>query len=107
MADGERLAEALEPGHPFHIPGQPCRMSWSRNARLLLCEEDRGGYLPVLEILQTVVKMGWTGWLSYEIFSRTLAGPNPKTPEMHAARASRSWSNVTAFLGQSGNKDLE
>ncbi|GFG26202.1 3-dehydroshikimate dehydratase [Aspergillus udagawae] len=107
MADGERLAEALEPGHPFHIPGQPSRMSWSRNARLFLCEEDRGGYLPVLEILQTVVKMGWTGWLSYEIFSRTLAGPNPKTPEMHAARASRSWSNVTAFLGQSGNKDLE
>ncbi|KAL5358109.1 xylose isomerase-like protein [Aspergillus floccosus] len=99
MADAEQLAEALKPGHPLYIPGQPSRMSWSRNARLFLCEEDRGGYLPVLEVLQTVVKMGWTGWMSYEIFSRTLAGPHPKTPEIHAARASRSWSKVAASLG--------
>ncbi|KAG2413138.1 hypothetical protein HFD88_002327 [Aspergillus terreus] len=111
MADAEQLAETLEPGHPFYVPGQPSRMSWSRNARLFLCEQDRGGYLPVLEVLQTVVNMGWTGWMSYEVFSRTLAGPDPKTPEMHAARASRSWSKVTAFLsllaGQYGKRVLE
>jgi 4-hydroxyphenylpyruvate dioxygenase len=105
MADGEQLAEALKPGHPFYVPGQPSRMSWSRNARLFLCEEDRGGYLPVLDVLRTVVKMGWSGWMAYEIFSRTLAGPDYDTPEMHAERASQSWSNVAAFLSLAEGED--
>lgn len=98
MADGERLDKVLEPGHPFHVPGQPPRMSWSRNARLFLCEDDRGGYLPVLQVLKTLLKMGWSGWMAYELFSRTLAGPDPKTPDMHAARASQSWSKLASLL---------
>jgi 4-hydroxyphenylpyruvate dioxygenase len=107
MADGEQLTEVLEPGHPFYVPGQPSRMSWSRNARLFLCEEGRGGYLPVLEVLRTVVKMGWSGWMAYEIFSRTLAGPDHDLPETHAERASRSWAKVAAHLGfPAGDKQL-
>lgn len=69
MADAEKLSEALKPGYPFYVPGQPSRMSWSRAARQFLCEEDRGGYLPVLDVLRTVVNMGWSGWLAYEVFS--------------------------------------
>lgn len=57
VADGERLMEPLRAGHPFYVEGQPTCMSWSRNARLFLCEEERGGYLPVLEVLQTVLRM--------------------------------------------------
>lgn len=68
LADGERLAEPLSPGHPFYVPELPARMCWSRNARLFLCEDDRGGYLPVLEIVQAVLDMGWSGYLAYEIF---------------------------------------
>lgn len=98
VADGERLAEPLRPGHPFHVPELPARMCWSRNARLFLCEEDRGGYLPVIEIVQAVLDMGWSGWLAYEVFSRTLADPDPKTVERHAYRASRSWSKVCQAL---------
>lgn len=99
IADGERLVEPLHIGHPFYVEGQPTRMSWSRNARLFLCEEDRGGYLSVLEVLRAILCMGWSGWMAYEIFSRTLAGPDPDTPALHAARASRSWTRVAAALG--------
>lgn len=106
VADGERLAEPLRVGHPFYVEGQPTRMSWSRNARLFLCEEERGGYLPVLEVLQTVLRMGWSGWVAYEIFSRTLAGPDPDTPAIHAARASRSWARVAAALGLYRDLDI-
>lgn len=106
IADGEQLAEPLRPGHPFYVQGQPTRMSWSRNARLFLCEEDRGGYLPVLEVLQTILRMGWSGWMAYEIFSRTLAGPDPDTPSLHAARASKSWAKVVAALGLDQDYDI-
>ncbi|KAF7590781.1 hypothetical protein BBP40_002397 [Aspergillus hancockii] len=107
MADGEQLAEVLKPGHPFYVPGQPSRMSWSRNARLFLCEEGRGGYLPVLEVLRTLVKMGWSGWMAYEVFSRTLAGPDHDVPETHAERATQSWSKVAALLGfPTGDRQL-
>ncbi|KAL1977874.1 hypothetical protein VTN31DRAFT_733 [Thermomyces dupontii] len=98
IADGERLESPLQSGHPFYVPGQPSRMNWSRNARLFLCEEERGGYLPVVEILQTLLNMGWDGWLAYEIFSRTLADPNPKTPSEHASRSVRSWRRLQEIL---------
>lgn len=106
IADGERLMEPLHVGHPFYVEGQPTRMSWSRNARLFLCEDDRGGYLPVLEVLRTILRMGWSGWMAYEIFSRTLAGPGPDTPALHAARASKSWTKVVAALGLDQDYDI-
>ncbi|KAG2411505.1 hypothetical protein HFD88_009061 [Aspergillus terreus] len=98
MADAEKLSEVLKPSHAVYMPGQPSRMSWSRAARLFFCEEDRGGYLPVLDVLHTVVNMGWSVWLAYEVFSWTLAGLEFNTPELHAERASPSWSKVAAFL---------
>lgn len=67
VADGERLAEPLRAGHLFYVEGQPTRMSWSRNARLFLCEEEHGGYLPVLEVLKTVLRMGWSGWVAFRL----------------------------------------
>lgn len=91
IADGERLDQPLAPGHAFYVPGQPHRMSWSRNARLFLCEDKRGGYLPVLEIVRRLLRMGWHGWLAYEVFSRTLADLDPRTPARHAERAASSW----------------
>ncbi|KAH7324583.1 putative 4-hydroxyphenylpyruvate dioxygenase [Stachybotrys elegans] len=100
IADAERLCSPLQEGHPFYVAGQPSRMSWSRNARLFLCESDRGGYLPVLDIVHILIKLGWTGHLSHEVFSRTLSDAAPETPLNHAARASRSWNAMLAALMQ-------
>jgi 4-hydroxyphenylpyruvate dioxygenase len=94
IADAERLSQPLLPGHPYYVAGQPSRLSWSRNCRLFLCESDRGGFLPVLSILKTIIDLGWTGYLAYEIFSRTLASTDHQTPAQHAERAKRSWQQL-------------
>ena len=73
VVDAERLASPLVPGHPWYDPEQDPRMSWSRNARLFPCEEERGGYMPVLAILRTITQdVGYQGFVSFELFSRTM-----------------------------------
>lgn len=91
VADGERLSEPLLPGHPLYVAGQPSRLTWSRNCRLFPCEYDRGGFLPVNSIIQAILDLGWTGYFAYEVFSRSLADSDPRTPARHAERAKRSW----------------
>ncbi|RHZ44497.1 sugar phosphate isomerase/epimerase family protein [Aspergillus thermomutatus] len=98
LVDGERLAAPLDAHHPFHVPGQPARMSWSRNARLFPFEPERGGYLPVLEVARAFFDLGFEGWVSLELFSRTLADPDPATPEAHAIRGYRSWVKLVEAL---------
>lgn len=98
IADAERLRQPLRPNHPFYVDGQPSRMSWSRNCRLFLCEHERGGYLPVISIIKVILNLGWTGFLAYEIFSRTLADSDPRTPTLHAERAERSWQRLLGHL---------
>ncbi|KAJ5212998.1 hypothetical protein N7449_000167 [Penicillium cf. viridicatum] len=94
IADGERLSQPLHTGHPFYVAGQPSRLSWSRNCRLFLCENDRGGFLPVLDILKAILDLGWTGYLAYEVFSRSLADSDHRTPALHAERGKRSWQQL-------------
>jgi 4-hydroxyphenylpyruvate dioxygenase len=102
VADAERMREPLIPGHAFHVNGQPSRMNWSRNARLFPGEDDRGAYLPVLEVLRAITGrdgLGYNGWISFEIFSRTLVDPRPETAQERAQRADRSWSWIERELG--------
>ncbi|KAL2845716.1 xylose isomerase-like protein [Aspergillus pseudoustus] len=99
LVDGERLSSPLDSKHPFHVAGQPTRMNWSRNARLFPCEEDRGGYLPVLRIAEVFFDIGFTGWVSLELFSRTCADKDPRVPGEHAERGMESWRKVVAALG--------
>ncbi|KGO53812.1 hypothetical protein PEX1_057730 [Penicillium expansum] len=94
IADGERLRQPLHTGHPFYVAGQPSRLSWSRNCRLFLCEPERGGFLPVLSILKTILDLGWTGYLAYEVFSRSLADSDHRTPALHAERGKKSWQQL-------------
>ncbi|KAJ5869159.1 hypothetical protein N7455_004100 [Penicillium solitum] len=94
IADGERLSQPLGPNHLFYVSGQPSRLSWSRNCRLFLCENDRGGFLPVLTILKAILDLGWTGYLAYEVFSRSLADADHRTPALHAERGKRSWQRL-------------
>ena len=100
VVDGERLSSPLDENHPFHVPGQPTRMNWSRNARLFPFEEDRGGYLPVLDIAKIIFNdIGFQGWVSLELFSRTLAEPGPLTVREHARRGRVSWNKLVGVLG--------
>ncbi|KAL4732100.1 hypothetical protein ACLX1H_001108 [Fusarium chlamydosporum] len=73
VVDAEKMESPLVKGHPFHVDGNPPRMNWSRNARAFMYEEDRGAYMPVEEIAKVLVKdMGYKGYISMELFSRTI-----------------------------------
>lgn len=108
IVDGERLAEPLDENHEYHVPGQPVRMSWSRNARLFPFEEDRGGYLPVVDVARSFFATGFEGWVSLELFSRTLANPDPETPKEHARRGMESYMKLERVLGlqSSGRRNI-
>lgn len=99
VVDGERLQTPLTDRHEWHDAAQPSRMSWSRNARLFAFEEDRGGYLPVLDVARAFFDTGFEGWVSLELFSRTLADPDPATPMRHAQRGYESWRKLVKALG--------
>lgn len=99
LADAEMLQQPLDESHMFHVDGQPPRMSWSRNCRLFYGEERRGGYLPITAIMQTVTKkMGYEGWVSFEVFNRDLFYTDETVPATMAKRARVSWSRLLADL---------
>jgi 4-hydroxyphenylpyruvate dioxygenase len=100
VVDAERMESPLVEGHPFYDKEQPSRMSWSRNARLFLYEQDKGGYLPVVDVARAFVQgLGYEGWMSMELFSRTMADPSPDTPKNHAERGIESWKKLVKDLG--------
>ena len=99
VVDAEKLAEPLLEGHEYYDADQPARMSWSRNCRLFYGEEERGGYLPVKAILKAIIDCGFEGWISAELFNRSLVDPRLSIPEEHARRAAVSWSKIVEDLG--------
>ncbi|KAJ5960816.1 uncharacterized protein N7479_007966 [Penicillium vulpinum] len=104
LADGERV----DPQTPFlQAPGLPTLLAWSRNARLFPYEEDRGGYLPIREVTDACINgLGYTGWVSMEVFSRSTVEDNPTVPMEHAARASRSWKRVLQLLEEKPEESI-
>lgn len=101
--DAERLERPLDKTHPFFVQGQRSRMSWSRNARLFMCEEKRGGYLPVVDVLKAICNsekgLGYSGWISMEYFNRSLFEQGAQVPEEHARRAVQSWQKLVGIMG--------
>lgn len=98
VEDAERLLEPLTPEHPFHVDGQVPRMSWSRNARLFPFEDP--GYLPIIPVIKAITEdLGYTGWISLELFSRTLSEPESTVPWEHARRAAVSWNKLVRTMG--------
>ncbi|KAK7416844.1 hypothetical protein QQX98_004902 [Neonectria punicea] len=92
VVDAERMDSPLVKGHPFHTDGCPPRMSWSRNARTFIYETDRGAYLPVEGIARALIEdMGYTGFVSMELFSRTMSEKGEHVPEEHARRGIEAW----------------
>lgn len=100
LVDAERLETPLDESHPYHGQGQPARMSWSRNARCFMYETERGAYLPVEEVARAIVHgLGYRGYVSMELFSRTMADPDPSVPYTHAQRGIESWEKIVENLG--------
>jgi 4-hydroxyphenylpyruvate dioxygenase len=99
VVDAERMTSPLIVGHPFYAAGQPPRMSWSRNARAFAYEEDRGAYLPVEDIARAIIHdMGYKGFISMELFSRTMSEKGGHVPAEHARRGMASWRKLVHRL---------
>lgn len=111
VVDAERLRSPLTTKHPFHVDGQKPRMSWSRNARLFMFEEDRGGYLPVLAVLKAICDektgLGYKGWISAELFNRSLLEEGGNVPKEHAERCMASWRKIVKAMGWEGEVELQ
>ncbi|KAJ5432145.1 3-dehydroshikimate dehydratase [Penicillium daleae] len=102
LADGERTDPRAE---YLQTPSMPKLLLWSRNARLFPCEEDRGGYLPIYTVADACLNgLGYTGWVSMEVFSRTTGESKPSVPNEHAARAAQSWQRMLQQLDAKGGK---
>jgi 4-hydroxyphenylpyruvate dioxygenase len=99
VVDAERLAKPLVKGHEWYVEEQPARMSWSRNARTYMYEEDRGAYLPAEEVAKVIIDgLGYEGFVSMELFSRTMAEKGDSVPEEHAKRGIEAWKKFEARL---------
>ncbi|CZR51818.1 related to dehydroshikimate dehydratase [Phialocephala subalpina] len=93
VVDAEKMRNPLVKGHAFFAEDQPARMSWSRNARLFAFEE--GGYLPVLDVTKAIiVGLKYKGWVSMELFSRTMSEAGKEVPLNHARRAREAWEKL-------------
>jgi 4-hydroxyphenylpyruvate dioxygenase len=100
VVDAERLDRPLVEGHEFYSAEQPCRMSWSRNCRLFYGEQDRGAYLPVLDIARAIFQgLGYTGWVSLELFHRRMADTDEVVPRELASRGAASWKKLVHDVG--------
>ncbi|KAF5568754.1 3-dehydroshikimate dehydratase [Fusarium napiforme] len=99
VVDAERMETPLVKGHPFHVDGNPARMNWSRNARAYMYETDRGAYLPVEDIAKVLIRdMGYKGYVSMELFSRTMSEEGEDVPKQHAKRGIAAWKTLTERL---------
>lgn len=99
VVDAERMDSPLVEGHPFHVDGNPPRMNWSRNARAYMYETDRSAYLPVEDVARTIIEgLGYKGWVSMELFSRTMSEPGDDVPATHAQRGMAAWKKFVKRL---------
>ena len=95
VVDAARLNEPLLPGHPYYNPEQPARMSWSRNCRLFYGETEYGAYLPVRDIASAFFHgLGFSGWVSLELFNSRMSDEGPEVPEELAKRGAVSWAKL-------------
>ncbi|KAK5044756.1 hypothetical protein LTR84_010530 [Exophiala bonariae] len=92
LSDAERLRSPMRRGHPLYQDSMKPRMLWSRNARLFPFEDDRRAYLPIWKICYALfVEMKWEGWVSEEVFHKSLYTPGDTVVSDLAKRAKVSW----------------
>jgi 4-hydroxyphenylpyruvate dioxygenase len=102
VVGAERMQRPLVKGHEWYVEDQPARMSWSRNARLFYGEEEMGQYLPIKlaakAILDPQEGLGFKGWVSMELFSRTMNDTAEAVPDSHARRGADAWTKLVRDL---------
>ncbi|KFA61440.1 hypothetical protein S40285_03453 [Stachybotrys chlorohalonatus IBT 40285] len=96
VADAELMTPPIQQDHPWMDGCFHPKMAWSRNARLFPFEKP--GYLPVLPVIRAMVRAGWKGWVSLEVFSRTTESEGEGTIWDHANRAWNSWTKLAAVM---------
>jgi hypothetical protein len=52
----------------------------------------------IVEALTEPERLGYQGWISMELFSRTMADPIPKRPDEHARRGMESWKTLVKVM---------
>lgn len=62
------VADPKQRGYPRKDLNQPKFMTQSRNCRIFPCEENYGGTLPAVLVAKTILDMGYSGWVSMEVF---------------------------------------
>ena len=105
VADAE-LLEGVDGGHVLGAPTKKgCLRNWSRNCRLFPMEEGLGGHMPVVEILGALTRrgeeggVGYEGWVSMEVFTRSTEGAGEACVEWHVGRAWASWVRLRDAMG--------
>lgn len=99
MVDAERMRSPLVKGHEFYVEGLPARMCWSRNARAFMYEDERGAYLPAQHIVEAIIfGLGYKGYVSMELFSRTMSEEGHDVPRKHAQRGIKAWKRFVEEL---------
>jgi len=68
ISDAQRMDPPINEKHPAWDGETPARGLWSHDYRPLPYETDKGAYLPVEECTAAVLKTGYRGPFSYEIF---------------------------------------
>ncbi|KAM0787156.1 hypothetical protein ACM66B_006407 [Microbotryomycetes sp. NB124-2] len=91
VADGRFMSPPMSPPTD---PSVPRIRPWSRSSRLFPLEKERGAYLPVEQFSDAVVKTGYTGPWSIEVFNDSLADQDPSVPQQHAQRAMKGLSQA-------------
>jgi 4-hydroxyphenylpyruvate dioxygenase len=66
------VADPEQTTYPLRDVNQPPFMTQSRNCRIFPCEPQHGGSLPALDVAKAVFDLGYTGWVSMEVFHTDL-----------------------------------
>jgi len=109
LCDGEMLDAPLDDKHLWYNAEQPARMTWSRNARLFPFEtdmresKDQGrmpGYLPVAPIFDALLDVGFEGFISFEVFNRSLNQEGDHVVLAHQERAATAWQRCVRHIDE-------
>ncbi|KAL7006975.1 hypothetical protein EMMF5_003559 [Cystobasidiomycetes sp. EMM_F5] len=68
ISDAQKMDPPINESHPAWNGQDPPRCLWSHDYRPLPYETDKGAYLPVEECTAAVLRTGYRGPFSYEIF---------------------------------------
>ena len=94
LSDAEPV-DLSQKGYVAVDHNQPFNMTWSRNCRVFPYE----GILPVNPCIKAVLKTGYSGWFSMEVFHTNLASTEATVPADWARRGIASWNRVRQECG--------